>query len=284
MTLQRKILSNYSSLKNSTKIIADIFLKNPRAFLIKNTQELADYTKTSGASIVRFCQKLGFSGLKEFQLALATEMPQPQEKKIDTIINKNDDPVKVLYKLNASWQADSQDMIKTLNKDNLIAAVKIISNAENVFLEGVGASGLAAQDLFYKLIRFGKKVIYIPDSHIDLEKSVFTTNKDVMIAFSYSGLTKEVLMAVEQAKKNKTPIIAITRNKLSPLSENSDILLALPTTEKLLRFGAVTSLFSEIFMSSLIYLSIISPNLDNLSDNMKLTQQITNKLKEKDYE
>ncbi|MDN6023013.1 MAG: MurR/RpiR family transcriptional regulator, partial [Lactobacillus sp.] len=58
--------------------------------------------------------------------------------------------------------------------------------------------------------------------------------------------------------------------------------ISLPTNEKLLRFGAVNSLFSEMFASSLLYLSLISPKLNELKEKIEITQELTDYLKIKD--
>ncbi|WP_258380270.1 hypothetical protein [Lactobacillus helveticus] len=46
--------------------------------------------------------------------------------------------------------------------------------------------------------------------------------------------------------------------------------------------GAVNSLFSEMFASSLLYLSLISPKLNELKEKMEITQELTDYLKIKD--
>ncbi|MDY0875525.1 SIS domain-containing protein [Lactobacillus helveticus] len=103
------------------------------------------------------------------------------------------------------------------------------------------------------------------------------TKNDVLVIFSYSGMTQEPLLMAKQARKNHAKIVLITREKTSPLRQISDIIISLPTNEKLLRFGAVNSLFSEMFASSLI-----SPKLNELKEKMEITQELTDYLKIKD--
>ena len=82
----------------------------------------------------------------------------------------------------------------------------------------------------------------------------------------------------QQAQQNQAKIIAVTRKEDSPLKELADTVISLPANEKLLRYGAVNSLFAEIFVSNLLYLSFISPNLQDLNVKMKATQALTNLL------
>ncbi|MGL5900996.1 MAG: MurR/RpiR family transcriptional regulator, partial [Lactobacillaceae bacterium] len=71
MDLINKITNNYSNFKGSSKKIADYLLKNSNTFLNLDAQHLGTETGTSSASIIRFCQQMGFKGLKDFKIVLA---------------------------------------------------------------------------------------------------------------------------------------------------------------------------------------------------------------------
>ena len=279
LNLANKISDVYPNLNKTSKLIADVYFKEPRIFLNKNLQELGTITQTSGASVVRFCRKLGFKGFKDFQIACAQEMPNKQDAMVDTIINTNDEPTSVLYKLQLSLGKNIADIGKTIDHKSLDAAVDLMRSAQQIYVAGEGASGLAAQDLFYKLIRSGKNVNFVQSSHIALEQVANINKEDILIVFSYSGLTQEPLLMAKQAKKNNAKIVAVTRIQDSPLKNMADTVITLPSNEKLLRYGAINSLFAEIFASSLLYLSLISPNLKELNMKMKTTQNLTNQLK-----
>ncbi|MGN1272282.1 MAG: MurR/RpiR family transcriptional regulator [Lactobacillus sp.] len=279
MNVIDKVINSYDSFKNKSKEIANNLLQNPETFLTKNAQELGEINNTSAASIVRFCQQLGFTGLKEFQIELARNLPSKQEKVINTLVDKEDTSDVVMLKLQASVEQSFDELIKIIDKDKLNEAVNLLRKAGQVYLEGIGASSLPAEDLFFKLIRSGRIVYYNNDPHIALERSFFSTSKDVMIVFSYSGMTTEILLIAKQAKKNKTPLIVVTRNKKSPLASMADIVLPLPAKEKLLRVGAVNSLFSELFVENVLYLSMITNDLEKLTGKLQHTAELTNNLK-----
>ncbi|WP_308558117.1 MurR/RpiR family transcriptional regulator [uncultured Lactobacillus sp.] len=282
MNIRDRILERYSLLKKSSRIIADAVLDNPNPFVAKSAKELGEYTNTSAASIIRFCKQLGYKGLKEFQIDLAKSIVV--EKKapapIDMIVKKNDAADEIMTKLRVSITQNLEDLSKTIDVKELKKAVTLIQNANSVYLEGIGASSFPAKDLFYKLIRSGKTVFYNDDVHIALERSYYSTKKDVMICFSYSGLTKEILLAVKQAKMNGTPIIAVTRKSTSPLSKLADVKLLLPKNEMLLRVGAINSTFAEMFISNLLYLCTITNNLPKIKKEMEDTGKLLNELKE----
>lgn len=277
--LATQIANAYPNFNKTAKLIADAYLKDPAVFLNKNLKELGAITKTSGASVLRFCKQLGFQGFKDFQINCAKEAPVQSTNAVDAIITENDNPASVLYKLQVSFKKDIDDLGKSIDEQQLNQAVKLIRKVQQIYIAGEGASGLAASDLFYKLIRSGKRANYVESSHIALEQASNITANDILVAFSYSGLTQEPMIIARQARKKKAKIIAVTRGESSPLTEISDVIISLPANEKLLRFGATNSLFSEIFVSSLLYLSMISPDLNMLNKRMKATQELTNQLK-----
>ena len=281
MKIKDKVLHDYPKLSKTSSQIADYLLENPAGFLTNNAQELGKITKTSAASVVRFCQQLEFKGLKDFQLQLAQDAPQKENDDFDTIVANGDTSTTVLLKLEKSLQQNLTEFVKLNNTKEIGIAASLLRQADSIYLEGVAASGLPAKDLYYKLIRIGRKAFYDDDVHIALEQSYFTTPKDVMIIFSYSGQTEEILLAARQAHHNQTPIIAITRDSNSALSQLASIILPLPSNEQLLRVGAINSLFSEMTMSCLLYLCLIAKDVPKLENRMKATSRITNHLKEK---
>ncbi len=269
---------NSSKLKGTSKKIADYCLDHTESFLEHDANTLGKLTNTSAASIIRFCKQLGFKGLTDFRLKLAKTTGRVEDK-IDPLVTSSDEPKDILQKLLINSRQNTELTASSIKLDALNQAVKIIKKADQIIIGGVAASGLAAMDLYYKFIRAGRKTFFSQDAHIALERISSSTKKDVAIMFSYSGLTKEIILGAKTAKKNCTPVIAITRNETSPLSKIADIVIALPTKEKLLRVGAIDSLFSEIFISSLLYLATVNKDLDYLEKEMRDTEALTTQLK-----
>ncbi|RVU70786.1 MULTISPECIES: MurR/RpiR family transcriptional regulator [Lactobacillus] len=280
MQIDNQVLKQYATLSKSSQKIADYYLCHQADFLANNAAKLGKLTSTSGATIIRFCKQLGFSGLKDFQIELAIEMPKKESETIDTIIQANDQTPVVLNKLYTSLKTNLQDLAGELDRKQIAQVVKLMKSSHMIYLEGIAASSLPAQDLFYKLIRIGKAVCFVSDIHVALEQVAAAQKDDLVLIFSYSGLTKEILLIAKEAQHRGAKVVAVTRNKHSPLTALADIVLALPINEQLLRYGAVNSLFSEMFISSLLYLSLISPDLGKLQAKMRKTEKIVSDLKE----
>ena len=279
MDLSTKDLNNYPNFKGASKKIADYLLAHPKVFLQEDAQGLGKITKTSAASMIRFCKQLGFKGLKDFQIQLAQDTPQENDNVIDPIVGNHDNPHIILQKLLLSIEKNTEQTAHLIDGMALNQAINFLKNADRIYLAGVGASSLPAQDLYYKFIRSGKNVIFNQDVHIALERICYSHSTDVLVIFSYSGLTQETLLMADQARKNHTPIIAVTRSRQSPLVEISNVVLGVSTDEKLLRVGAINSLFSEMLVSSVLFLATINQDLSNLEEKFRKTESLTNQLK-----
>ncbi|MBM7657744.1 SIS domain-containing protein [Sporolactobacillus spathodeae] len=84
---------------------------------------------------------------------------------------------------------------------------------EKIYIYGLGASYVAAEDLTQKFLQLGKPVIHLEDTHLFAS---FLTNADpdnLFIAFSNSGETNEMIKLTQiatcreaQLKESKTNI------------------------------------------------------------------------------
>ncbi|NFB21513.1 MurR/RpiR family transcriptional regulator [Clostridium botulinum] len=274
-----RIRENFDSMTKSEKKIAEYIFKSPRDIISDSAQEIAIKTSTSPASVIRFTKKVGYNSLNEFKFALVAEEYTKESTEFDYIINYNDSIDSIINKLGNKMIDTINDTKELVDDEKLLEAVKAIKNAETIYLYGVGASAMVAMDFQYKLLRINKKVMFQQDSHLQLAVSVHITNRDVAVAISYSGNTREVNLAVEEAKKNGATTIAITKCGKSILSSIADINLNIPSIEKDLRIGAISSRTSQLFVTDSLFLGIAKENLDKTEKNLINTRNLVEVLK-----
>ena len=181
-------------------------------------------------------------------------------------------------------KSSNEDFFYQLDKNALEKAFKLIRNARNIYMLGIGASSLSAYDLFHKLKRANFNAFFYEDAHLNAEFFNYLTEEDVVIAFSYSGRTNEVIYPVKIASSKKASIIAVTRKKTNNLSKMADVLITVPNNEELTRMGAITSKYSSLIVSDLLYFGAIQKDFENIKDNLINTSILTRKLKLDDEE
>lgn len=106
------------------------------------------------------------------------------------------------------------------------AAVKILSQTEaRVIITGIGKSGLVGRKVAATLSSCGTPALFVHPveaGHGDLGMIVA---KDVMLAISYSGNTREIVPILDFVKRIGIKLISITGNPQSMLAKYSDVVL-----------------------------------------------------------
>ncbi len=166
-----------------------------------------------------------------------------------------------------------------LNIATLQAAIDALCSARRVFLYGVGASGLLAMDFQYKCSRIGIPAFYQMDSHTSLASAALLDEQDAVIAISYSGVTRETLLAAQNARTCGAKVIAVTQGNLNPLARLADFPLCIPSEESTLRIGAMTSRNSGLLVLDLLYLGCVQRNSPQSQQSLEKTRALIHELR-----
>ncbi|MRR18389.1 MAG: MurR/RpiR family transcriptional regulator, partial [Deltaproteobacteria bacterium] len=192
----------YSRLSNSDKKIADFFIEHEEEVLKSSIHELAQLIGVSSSSISRFVRKINGSSFSQTKVEMAKSHMQDIYTKSSEVISLADDlealPGKLLTQINIACE----DVVRLNSQKSFEATIDLLEKAEVVYFFGVGTSGLIAVDLQQKLIKIGKKCIYHYDSNFGVLNATTTTPNDVVIAISYTGKTREILLPVRRSKEN----------------------------------------------------------------------------------
>ena len=252
-----KIRNQYTQFSRSEKIIADYFLQNSQEVINLSIHDLAAKIGTSSSSISRFVRKINDKSFAETKVDLAKNSMQENYKQSSEIISLADEfellPSKLLSLINQSCND-----IALLNPISLFTeAIDLLENADVVYFFGVGASSLIATDLQQKLIRIGKKCIYHHDSNFGVLNSTTTTSRDVVVAISYTGHTREVLIPVRRSKENGAKIITFTNESSNPLMKMGDVKLLIPDREKAeSRISTMFSRYEQLYIIDILFLGL----------------------------
>jgi len=252
-----KIRNQYTQFSRSEKIIADYFLQNSQEVINLSIHDLAAKIGTSSSSISRFVRKINDKSFAETKVDLAKNSMQENYKQSSEIISLADEfellPSKLLSLINQSCND-----IALLNPISLFTeAIDLLENADVVYFFGVGASSLIATDLQQKLIRIGKKCIYHHDSNFGVLNSTTTTSRDVVVAISYTGHTREVLIPVRRSKENGAKIITFTNESSNPLMKMGDVKLLIPDRERAeSRISTMFSRYEQLYIIDILFLGL----------------------------
>ena len=247
-----QIHERMEKLTKKQKRIATELLENPQEAIYYSTEQLASICDTSHAAISRFCYLFDFYGLKDLQISLARELSLMDEY---TIISPESDDFSANIPENVLGQTTIalKDTYKMLKEDQVKKAAERILASKSIYLTGIGASDLVAQDFLQKLLRIQKDAKMFQDNDLRKIALLQATKNDVVIAISYSGEKEEVLDVVRQVKEQGVPIIAIVKAGDSTLAQQADIVLEVAGLEKDFRSSALTSRIVQLYVVDVVY-------------------------------
>ena len=265
----------------SDKKIADFIVDNPRLVLNSNTQQLASMVDTSQSAIIRFVKKIGYKGYVDLKLDIAKSLEADANQIEDEVIRGGESTQTIVSKSKNNVLSAVEKTFALLDDEVIENSIKYLVEAGDIYLAGVGSSGLVCEDFLYKLQRAGQKAYYQRDAHTNLALITNIKKDDILVCISYSGTTKEVIIAADYAKNIGAKVITITKGSNTRLSKLSDQVLLIPEIEKEMRFGAVSSRLSSQIATDILYYGYLADNMNDVTENLKISKQLTNNLKDK---
>jgi len=254
-----KIKLMYDEMGKAEKQIADWIGMNPGKIISLSIVELAEQCRCSEATIVRFSKRLGMSGFQELKISLAAEGGGIS---VNTHISKDDTPFEMYEKVCNDVFLSLEKTKKSLDADALQQAADSITNANKIFLFGLGNSASVAQDSAHKFLRAGLQAFAYSDNHMQVIAASHLTQRDAILFFSYSGSTKDLIDLMEVVKKRRAKVILVTRYPGSPGSAYADVVLQCGTTEGPLQLGSIAARIAQLYLVDVLFSEMCRRDLD----------------------
>jgi DNA-binding MurR/RpiR family transcriptional regulator len=253
--IQRK----YNDFSDKEKAIADYIMQYADKIKNINITDLAKETGTSGATITRFAKKIDCENFVDMKIKLGSN-------KSDTHITEEDGIFSFVYQ----YYNEVIERTKALiDKDSILKIVREIKKARNIYIYGVGSSGLTGEEMMKRLMRMGFSVHCISDSHMMIINSSIVSEKDLVIGISISGETEEINQSLKISRKNGAKTVSITSFEGSAINKYADIMLIVYNPKFVDKSRFVNSQFSAMYLIDLISIVLLEDN--DLSNKMQTT-------------
>lgn len=268
-----RLRETQSSLSAASKSVSNYILNNAQEASHITIREMAEKSFTSASSVVRLCKSIGFDGYKAMQLALVVELSSLNQNTPDTqlMMTKDDSISMMVSKITYQNIKALEQTQYLINEETLDRAADLIINKKRILLFGMGSSQVVAKDFYLKLLRLNKNVIINEDVHSQLVQAKNSNSDDVVIMYSYSGETKEIIEFLGYCLANNATIISITRYTKSTLSKNATYSLYTSAAEPLFRNGAMGSRISQLTINDILHTLIINKEYDESMKKMAMT-------------
>jgi DNA-binding MurR/RpiR family transcriptional regulator len=260
MSVLKLLSAQLDTLTQADRQIAQFILDQPEDMLALSSAGLAEATGRSQSAVVKFSQKLGYTGYQQLKLAVnkakAMEWQAPGGV-IHGSIDSADNYITILQKLIGSKLLSMRETTAANSEQTIDSALEALHTAKSIQLGGVGASSLVARDFSYKLMKLGRTVMLDNDTHVQLVNASNLTSDDVFVGLSHSGRSLETLRTAEVAKKRGAKIISITGLAPNPLLDLADIHLFTVGDEDRVRSSAITSRDAQFILTDMLFILLL---------------------------
>lgn len=248
--IKDKILYHYQDLRRNHKNIADFFIENFDRVPFLTVQDVSKASKTSVASVIRFTQRVGFTGFSEMQNEIArTLQTHLQNKDIFQLISNDKLKEDILTSVANQDISNINETVGINDRENFHKAVELILESDRVYTAGLGISSLLAQILSYQLNQVSvDSHALVNNSLTFLEQLLFLTKHDLLIVFSFPPYSKETIDAAKFAAGKGIKTIAITNKQSAPVTLYSDIQLIVKSENMLFTnsFSAISVIINAL--------------------------------------
>jgi len=281
MSSMIRIRQIYPALAQNDRKLADFLLEQPEQARHLSSQKLAELVGVSQSGVVKFAQKLGYKGFPALKLAMSEALAQPQTELAVTVHNQiiSTDSLQVVgEKLLAEKQSALRATLDINSEQRLQQALAMLVGARKIVLTGIGASGLVAKDLAYKLLKIGLTAIAESDTHVLLATVQALSETDLLLAISSSGERREINLAADVARQSGAKVLALTGFSPNSLQQQADHCLytvaVLPATQG----AAVSATTAQYSLTDLLFMALIQQDTAHAPERIKHSEELVKKL------
>ena len=177
--------------------------RHPADAMAMPVARLARQACVSESSVIRLCQRLGFTGYAAFKLSLAASLSAAGlDRTLDdlTIEEGEMTPARVMTRVFEQTRQALEQTMLILSPEQFARAAKLLQNAASVTFFGIGTSAPVAQDACYRFSRLPLRVNCAVDPYMMVLLASRMGPEDVAVAISHTGQSRETLRAAEQAR------------------------------------------------------------------------------------
>lgn len=266
-------------LSQNEQRIAHWILSDPSKVTTMTSQDLARQCGVSQSSIIKFCKKVGLSGFPALKITLSADVARAQDaEQIHGDIFSDDPLSEVAQKMYNSKVAALSETLKGNSSELLAQAVDKLVAANRIIILGVGGSALVAFDFASKLTKLGKAVVQGNDAHVHLANLARFDENDLLFLISYSGKTKETLVAADFAREKTIPTIYLAGPGANISPMDHELKLRCIASENLVRSSSIATRTAQLAITDLLFI-LHAQRAEDMPSKIQDSQTLVNRIK-----
>ena len=258
-----RISNAYYHLTAAEKKVADYVIIHQRDTQYMSISELAEACGVAEATVSRFSKRLGYKGYNAFKLAVANATsPRGGGNPLSGEITPEDTVFDMCQKLYTANLDAMEQTLGLLRPEAVKAAGDLLERADKVLCMGQGGSMLAAQEAAHLFSTVSGKYFPVGDSHMQTIAAAQLGPGDVILFFSFSGSTRDLVELARLARERGARIIVVTRFPTSPGAALADVVLQCGANESPLQLGSVPARVAMIFVTDVLFSEVCRRDLE----------------------
>jgi DNA-binding MurR/RpiR family transcriptional regulator len=228
LTLSEEIRQRFDEFSRSQKDVGQYIVDHLDEAAFQTAEELARRANTSSSTVVRFAQALGFEGFPELQQAARDEYRRSREGNAGQVESLLAPPLFPIdqTEFEAALAADHtnvEDTARKVDRDEVTAAIDLISRAERIVLCGTDQMAFFASYLRHLLMLLDLRCeVVASPSQEGLARLGRIDENTLVVGFSAGRPHPLVVRAVKLARHRKARTIAIADATLSEVAKLAD--------------------------------------------------------------
>jgi len=233
MSYEQRIRDNRPRMSKSFARLADYVLDSYIQSALMTATELAHQVDVDAATVVRFAQRLGYSGFPQLQDEIKERVKQDLLIRPELAAEPDSIPGVVSKTMLRLMDAVEQARM-LLDSNQVTRLVERIGAARRIIIMPEGHGQAAAYNLVNLLEQGGFMVTVTQPGVTDLARTVSTAGKnDLLLAIDVAGDAPFIGRALAEAKKKKISTAAIVGAASHQSAMEADIVLAAQTQPSL---------------------------------------------------
>ena len=251
------MLQEYENFTKSEKKIVDYVLEHQKETQYISITDLSAACDVAVSTISVFCRKLKLAGFNDFKLELAKAALIAGNRAPSSVANEEillDDSVgTVMEKVYNTNQDALNKAYHMLQEGPVRQAVELMSRAGQVVCLGQGNHSIVAEAAWPQFSTASSKFKTAQDSHLQAVVLSTLAENDVVLYFSYTGATHELLEAAELIASRGAKLILVTRFLNAPASAFADTVLLCGPNELPLQFGSIAAIMAQMYVVDVLF-------------------------------
>lgn len=217
-----RIQANYETFTKTEQEIAIYILNHPLETARKPIVDVAKSSHSSKTALIRFSQKIGYSGFSEFRFDLSRSLIRSNDQ------DENIKSESIIDAVSNAYISCIQEFKSYIMQEDLDKVTQKMISAKRLKLIGYDRTFIPALQLRRRLAKIGYDAEAIDDFALMKDMPEILNQDDLIILFTIKDTSKSYSVIVQEAYASHIPVVCFTMAKNLPFKKYCDTYVVLP--------------------------------------------------------